>query len=185
MMLVEWSTTEFKPSIAMAHHVFQLRNKTGEIIATQPFIYPPFLYHKGKPTISVLKKAASAISKQLGWKRKGGPGARVTYSIGRPQSARPQKRKSSTRRNPGRSPFAACHSTPSKRNPAAAITKRVEYSYASSPNAYRLGFGRKGCYTVEKVKGIGPGTAVKGFSTLEQARAYAETLKLPWNRLTR
>ncbi len=67
------------------------------------------------------------------------------------------------------------------------ITKRVEYSYFSSPNATRFGFARTGCYTVELIpqNPVRPGKAVAGFADLESARAHAETLPEPWDRLTK
>ena len=64
-------------------------------------------------------------------------------------------------------------------------TKRVDYSYPTSTNATRFGFGKTGCYTVETVKHPQPPKAVAGFSTLDEARAHAETLPCPWDRLTR
>lgn len=65
-----------------------------------------------------------------------------------------------------------------------AVTKRVQYSYRTSPHAERFGFKNSGCYTVETVKPGKPGKGVAAFATLEEARAYANGMPQPWNRLT-
>lgn len=63
-------------------------------------------------------------------------------------------------------------------------TKRIEYSYPTSPNAERFHFPR-GCWTVELVNGFSPGLAVAAFSTIEEAEKYAAHRPEEWNRLTR
>ncbi len=64
------------------------------------------------------------------------------------------------------------------------MTKRIEWSYATSPNADRFGF-RNGCWTVETVRGHNPSIAIAGFTTIEEAEAYAAKMPIEWNRLTR
>jgi len=63
-------------------------------------------------------------------------------------------------------------------------TKRIEWSYPTSPNAERLGFPNTGCWTVEIVTDDMP-RAVKGFATLEEASANASAIALPWDRFTK
>jgi hypothetical protein len=64
-------------------------------------------------------------------------------------------------------------------------SKRIEYAYASSPSAVRFGFGKRGCYTVEIVDGIKPPQVICGYNTLVEARAAAERLSEPWDKLTK
>lgn len=63
-------------------------------------------------------------------------------------------------------------------------TKRIEWSYPTSPNANKFGF-KDGCWTVEIVSANGIPRAVKGFATLEEASANASAMPLPWDRLTK
>lgn len=66
-------------------------------------------------------------------------------------------------------------------------TKRVEWSYSTSPNANYF-HKPDGCWTVELVEHepeIKPGVALWAFDTLEEARRYADTLTEPWDRITR
>lgn len=65
--------------------------------------------------------------------------------------------------------------------------KRVEWSYATSINAERFGFGQSGCFTVATVKytpTMRPPKPLAGFATLNEARAYAESLPQQWDNLT-
>lgn len=64
-------------------------------------------------------------------------------------------------------------------------TKRIEYSYPTSPNATRFGL-RDGGYTVELLAHASAiPKAIAGFKTLAEAKAYANQMPEPWNRLTR
>lgn len=64
-------------------------------------------------------------------------------------------------------------------------TKRVEWSYPTSTNAVSLGFSKDGCYSVELITGHEVPKVIAGFDTIEAARAHAETLPEPWDRLTK
>ena len=66
-----------------------------------------------------------------------------------------------------------------------AIVKRVEWSYPTSDNAERLGFGKTGCYSVEVGEENKPFRAIIGFASLVEARFAAEAMPMPWSRLTR
>lgn len=71
-------------------------------------------------------------------------------------------------------------------NAAAKITKRVAYSYPSSPNACRFKFPA-GCWTVETVEynpDMQPPVAVKGFAKFSEAQKHAESLPYPFDRFT-
>ncbi len=61
-------------------------------------------------------------------------------------------------------------------------TKLVDYSYPTSTNATKYGFGKTGCYTVSVAKGSAPGKAVKAFADKASALAFAETLPMPFHR---
>jgi hypothetical protein len=67
-------------------------------------------------------------------------------------------------------------------------TKRIEWSYPTSPNADKFKL-KDGGWTVEVVKhsakGPLPGEAVAGFAEYDRAKAYAELLPCQWDRLTR
>lgn len=65
------------------------------------------------------------------------------------------------------------------------ITKRIEYSYPTSPNAKQLGFYKTGCYSVEVGEVHKPKKAIAGFSTLEEAKQYAEKMPEMWDNYTR
>lgn len=64
--------------------------------------------------------------------------------------------------------------------------KQISYSYPSSTNASRFQRSRHGCYTVSVIPNFATGLpqAIAAFSTLEEARKYAETLAEPWGRYT-
>jgi hypothetical protein len=62
-------------------------------------------------------------------------------------------------------------------------TKRIEWSYPTSPNADKFGF-KDGCWCVEIVTNGLP-RAVNGFATLEEASAKASAMPLPWDRFTK
>jgi len=61
-------------------------------------------------------------------------------------------------------------------------TKLVDYSYPTSPNASKHGFGKTGCYTVSVARGHAPGKAIKAFATKPDALAFASTLPMPFHR---
>lgn len=61
------------------------------------------------------------------------------------------------------------------------IFKTVEFSYPTSPNAVKFGFGKVGCWTVETAEDSNPPKAVKGFSLRDDALAYAESLEFSWS----
>lgn len=66
------------------------------------------------------------------------------------------------------------------------ILKTVEYSYPSSTNATRFGFGDKGCYTVEEIKQTDKGSktvAIAAYLTKPEAVKHAETLPHQWHPL--
>ncbi len=65
-------------------------------------------------------------------------------------------------------------------------TKRIEYSYPTSPNADRFGF-KSGCYTVEmgECPQLKPFKAIAGFATLNEAKQFAVRLPEPFDRLTK
>lgn len=63
--------------------------------------------------------------------------------------------------------------------------KQVAYSYPSSPNAEKFGFGKTGCYTVSLVALSPvrkPPVSVIGLASLESAKAYANTMPEPWDK---
>lgn len=62
---------------------------------------------------------------------------------------------------------------------------QIEWSYPSSTNAKTFGFYDQGCYTVSKTDNIKPPKGLAGFATIEQARAYAETLGLPKSQFSK
>jgi len=64
----------------------------------------------------------------------------------------------------------------------ASATKLVDYSYPTSPNATKHGFGKVGCYTVSIAKGHAPGKDAKAFPTKEEAMTFAESLPMPFHR---
>jgi hypothetical protein len=64
-------------------------------------------------------------------------------------------------------------------------TKRIEWSYPTSPNAVKFKFSKVGCWTVELIEGTNPPWVMEGFDTYEKAKAYANTIPEPWDRLTR
>jgi hypothetical protein len=74
---------------------------------------------------------------------------------------------------------------PATLTPTSRITKSVDYAYPSSTTAGKYGFGRTGCYAVYERKGNQPPRSLAAFSTLDEARQYAETLTHPWDRYTR
>ena len=51
--------------------------------------------------------------------------------------------------------------------------KQINWSYPSSTNAEKFGFGREGCFTFETSKDGKPPVAHAGFSTLEKAKEFA------------
>lgn len=65
--------------------------------------------------------------------------------------------------------------------------KQVAWSYPSSPNAEKFGFGGKGCYTVSTII-ISPmrlpGEAVAAFATLQAAKDFAAKMPEPWDKYT-
>jgi hypothetical protein len=61
------------------------------------------------------------------------------------------------------------------------MTKMVDYSYPTSPNAQKFGFNQSGCYTVTIIFGIRTPKSLAGFATKEEAIKYAETLPHEWN----
>ena len=63
-------------------------------------------------------------------------------------------------------------------------TKRVAYAYPASDTACRYGFGRTGCYFVHIFRGDRrySGRRDRGFATLDEAIAYAETLPIAYDR---
>ncbi len=62
------------------------------------------------------------------------------------------------------------------------ITKQVEWSYPTSPNADRFKF-KTGCWTVETVEGHNPPVARAAFATREEAMQNADTMPYAWNPL--
>lgn len=63
--------------------------------------------------------------------------------------------------------------------------KKIEWSYPSSPNAKKLGFGKHGCFSVQLAKPGGyKGKALRGFMTLAEAEEYAVTLPNDWSPLS-
>ncbi len=58
-------------------------------------------------------------------------------------------------------------------------THRVEWSYQTSTNAIRFGFGKVGCWTVEKINTPKPPTALAGFATRAEANGYLQALSDP------
>lgn len=64
------------------------------------------------------------------------------------------------------------------------IVKTVEYAYPTSPNATRFGFGRKGCYVVERhawpVEPV-PFTPIAAYEKREQAVEHARRIALEWS----
>ena len=63
-----------------------------------------------------------------------------------------------------------------------AIAKTVEWSYPSSSNAQKFGFGKSGCYTVETACGCEPPEAIAGFKTLEEAKEFADKMPQAWGK---
>ncbi len=63
-------------------------------------------------------------------------------------------------------------------------TKKVEFSYPSSPNADKFGFN-KGCYTVELVDADGFPEVISGHETLKEAMLAADSLPNEWYLLFR
>ena len=57
-------------------------------------------------------------------------------------------------------------------------TKRIEYSYPSSPNACAYGFAKAGCYTVQVIES-GKVLSIAGYATLEEARRHAPCANFP------
>lgn len=67
-------------------------------------------------------------------------------------------------------------------------TKRIDYAYATSVLATQAGFADAGCFAVEIItqrNGKQRSNLVAGFASLDQAKAKAETINLPWDRLTK
>jgi hypothetical protein len=62
-------------------------------------------------------------------------------------------------------------------------TKQIGWSYPTSPNATKFKFP-KGCYTVALASGANPPNHIKGFTTLQEASAYAETMPQPYSRFS-
>lgn len=63
------------------------------------------------------------------------------------------------------------------------MKKTVEYSYPTSPNATKFGFGKTGCYCVKTIKENNPGVAVAAFATEQEAKKHAEALPFEWHWL--
>ena len=61
-------------------------------------------------------------------------------------------------------------------------TKLVDYSYPTSPNAKKHGFGSVGCYTVSVATGHAPARAVQAFADKNAAFAFARTLPMPFHK---
>jgi hypothetical protein len=65
-------------------------------------------------------------------------------------------------------------------------TKRIEYSYPTSPNAERYGYGRIGCYTIAIIHTpMAIPVTVDAYPTYEEAKACADKLAMPYNKYTR
>lgn len=62
------------------------------------------------------------------------------------------------------------------------MEKIIGYSYPSSTNASKFGFAKVGCFSVEILTRNSIPKALKGFATIEEARAFAETLNHPWGK---
>ena len=60
-------------------------------------------------------------------------------------------------------------------------TKTVEYSYPTSPNAERFGFGNEGCWTVEYNYVSKLPEPIKAFERIEDAVEYVLGLPEPWS----
>ena len=64
--------------------------------------------------------------------------------------------------------------------------KRVDYAYATSPDAAKFGFSKTGCFTVDLVpRDCKPAKAIAGYATPAEARAHADKLTQPYHRLTK
>lgn len=62
--------------------------------------------------------------------------------------------------------------------------KAVQWSYPTSTNAGKMGFGKAGCWTVEAIRFLPaqqPPVPLKGFADKGEAIAYAETLEHDWH----
>lgn len=59
------------------------------------------------------------------------------------------------------------------------VTKEIGWSYPSSPNAVRFGFGKSGCWTVSTTRGQKPPVALSGHA--ERSEALTAALKLPYD----
>lgn len=64
-------------------------------------------------------------------------------------------------------------------------TKRIEWSYPTSTHATKFKLGKVGAWTVQVCKPGRIPDAVAGFADYGKAKAYAELLPCPWDRLTR
>ena len=66
-------------------------------------------------------------------------------------------------------------------------TKAIAYSYPTSPNAERFGFGAAGCFTVELTElepQRQPPRAVSAFADIEEAETQAALLPEAWDTYT-
>jgi hypothetical protein len=63
-------------------------------------------------------------------------------------------------------------------------TKKIEWSYPTSPNAKHFGFYKTGCYTVETVDEHGS-ISQGGYATIQEAQKHADALPYDWNKFTR
>lgn len=63
-------------------------------------------------------------------------------------------------------------------------TKKIEWSYPTSPNAKHFGFYHTGCYTVETVNDFSS-MSQAGYATIEEAQKHADLLPYEWNKYTR
>jgi len=62
------------------------------------------------------------------------------------------------------------------------MTKGVDYSHPTSPNADKFGFSRQGCWTVSMHRMGKIPRAVSAHATEAEARAVAEAMpEIPWN----
>ena len=63
-------------------------------------------------------------------------------------------------------------------------SKIIEYCYPSSPAAEKAGFGKTGCYYVAQYKtgsAASKKTILQVFPSKESAKAFAESLPIPYN----
>lgn len=63
------------------------------------------------------------------------------------------------------------------------MKKTIEYSYPSSTNAVKNGYGSTGCYCVELVDEKHKSKVVAAYPTKIEAIAHAETLPNEWHPL--